>query len=152
MQKKGHMQTLACSCYSQSVHICLITEDVEPRFSKWKDLTKTLQTLSKNYNKEILHTKLKFKELGFMVDPTLHRNQYCGYGHVIRAVLQSHNCCSHNIRKLILIQFIMIISLSLSLSLSLSYIDTNAWSIVNKCNIALSVDATYSTLMWIKQS
>jgi hypothetical protein len=34
-------------------------------------------------------------------------------------------------------------TLSLSLSLSLSHIDTNAWSIVNKCNIALSVDATY---------
>jgi len=34
-------------------------------------------------------------------------------------------------------------SLSLSLSLSLSHIDTNAWSIVKKYNIALSVDATY---------
>ncbi len=56
---------------------------------------------------------LKLKELGFMVHPTLHRNQYCGYGHVIWAVLQSHNCCSHNTRTLILIQLVMIIILNM---------------------------------------
>ncbi len=109
------MQTLTCSCYSQSVHISLITQDVEPRISKRKDLNKTLQTLSKNYNKENFAYKIRnLKNWGSWCILHFIEISIVGMdGQVIRAALQSHNCCSHNIRKLILIHLVMVIILNM---------------------------------------